>query len=86
MLKGFDSSISSDAVSLIPSEGDSRTAVIVLENQSTYIVPIEMLPRNIEVDDFVIIENGVVRLDPETDDKKELLRNALENLLKMLTN
>lgn len=82
MLKGFVSSISSDAVSLIPSDGDSRTAIIVLENQSTYIVPIEMLPRNIEVDDFVIIENGVVRLDPETDEKKELLRNALENLLK----
>lgn len=82
MLKGFVSSISSDAVSLIPSDSDSRTAVIVLENQSTYIVPIEMLPRNIEVDDFVIIENGVVRIDPETDEKKELLRNALENLLK----
>ena len=82
MLKGFVSSISSDAVSLIPSDGDSRTAVIVLENKSNYIVPIEMLPRNIEVDDFVIIENGVVRLDPETDEKKELLRNALENLLK----
>ena len=82
MLKGFVSSISSDAVSLIPSDGDSRTAVIVLENQSTYIVPFDMLPRCIEVDDFVIIENGVVRLDPETDEKKELLRNALENLLK----
>ncbi len=82
MLKGFVSSISSDAVSLIPSDGDSRTAVIVLENQSTYIVPIEMLPRNIEVDDFVIIENGVVTIDPETDEKKELLRNALENILK----
>ena len=74
MLKGFVSSISSD--------GESRTAVIVLENQSTYIVPIEMLPRNIEVDDFVIIENGVVRIDPETDEKKELLRSALENILK----
>ena len=74
--------ISSDAVSLLPSDGDSRTAVIVLENQSTYIVPIEMLPRNIEVDDFVIIENGVVRIDPETDEKKELLRSALENILK----
>ncbi len=74
MLKGFVSSITSD--------GEVTTAVIVLENQSTYIVPIEMLPRNIEIDDFVIIENGVVTIDPETDDKKELLRNALEELLK----
>ena len=82
MLKGFVSSISSDAVSLIPSDGDSRTAVIVLENQSTYIVPIEMLPRNIEIDDFVIIDNGIVSIDPETDEKKELLRSALENILK----
>ena len=82
MLKGFVSSISSNAVSLIPSDGDSRTAVIVLENKSTYIVPIEMLPRNIEIDDFVIIDNGVVSIDPETDDKKELLRSVLENILK----
>ena len=41
-----------------------------------------MLPRNIEIDDFVIIDNGVVTIDPETDDKKELLRNFLEDLLK----
>ena len=74
MLKGFVSSISSD--------GENKTAVIILENQSTYIVPIEMLPRNIEIDDFVIIDNGVVTIDPDTDEKKELLRNALENLLK----
>lgn len=74
MLKGFVSSISSD--------GENKTAVIILENQSTYIVPIEMLPRNIEIDDFVIIDNGVVSVDPETDEKKELLRNALEELLK----
>lgn len=74
MLKGFVSSISSD--------GEVTTAVIVLENQSTYIVPIEMLPRNIEIDDFLIIDNGVVSIDPETDDKKELLRSVLENILK----
>ncbi len=74
MLKGFVSSISSD--------GENKTAVIILENQSTYIVPIEMLPRNIEIDDFVIIDNGIVSIDPETDEKKELLRNALEELLK----
>ena len=82
MLKGFVSSISSDAVSLLPSDGDSRTAVIVLENQSTYIVPIEMLPRNIEIDDFVIINNGMVTIDPETDEKKEMLRTVLEDILK----
>lgn len=74
MLKGFVSSISSD--------GENKTAVIILENQSTYIVPIEMLPRNIEIDDFVIIDNGIVSIDPETDEKKDLLRNALEELLK----
>ena len=74
MLKGFVSSISSD--------GENKSAVIILENQSTYIVPIEMLPRNIEIDDFVIIDNGVVTIDPDTDEKKELLRNALEELLK----
>lgn len=74
MLKGFVSSISSD--------GENKTAVIILENKSTYIVPIEMLPRNIEIDDFVIIDNGIVSIDPETDEKKELLRNALEELLK----
>ena len=74
MLEGFVSSISSD--------GENKTAVIILENQSTYIVPIEMLPRNIEIDDFVIIDNGVVTIDPDTDEKKELLRNALEELLK----
>ena len=36
----------------------------------------------IEIDDFVIIDNGVVTIDPDTDEKKELLRNALEELLK----
>ena len=82
MLKGFIASISSDAVSLNSADGDSKTAVIVLENQSTYIVPIEMLPRNIEVDDFVIIENGVVTIDPENDEKQELLKKTLETLLK----
>lgn len=74
MLKGFVSSISSD--------GEVTTAVIILENQNSFIVPIEMLPRNIEIDDFVIIENGVVTIDPETDDKKELLRKVLEDILK----
>lgn len=74
MLKGFVSSISSD--------GEETTAVIILENQSSFIVPIEMLPRNIEIDDFVIIENGVVTIDPETDEKKELLRKVLEDILK----
>ena len=73
MLKGFVSSITSDS--------ENKTAVIILENKSTYIVPLEMLPRNIEVDDFVIINNGVVTIDPETDEKKELLRIALEDLL-----
>ena len=73
MLKGFVSSITSD--------GEVTTAVIILENHSSYIVPIEMLPRNIEIDDFVIIENGVVTIDPETDEKKELLRKVLEDIL-----
>jgi hypothetical protein len=45
-------------------------------------VPIEMLPRNIEIDDFVIINNGVVTIDPETDEKKEMLRTVLEDILK----
>ena len=66
----------------MPEYKPEETAVIILENQSTYIVPIEMLPRNIEIDDFVIIDNGIVNIDPETDEKKELLRNALEELLK----
>ena len=43
MLKGFVSQISFD--------GEVTTAVITLENQSTIVVPIEMLPRNIEIDD-----------------------------------
>ncbi len=73
MLKGFVSSISTD--------GDVTTAVIVLDNHSTFIVPIEMLPRNIEIDDFVLIDNGVVAIDPDTDDKKELLRKTLEDFL-----
>lgn len=72
-IKGFVVSISSD--------GENKTAVIMLENKSSYIVPIEMLPNNIEVDDFVIIENGSVTIDPETDNKKESLRQALESLL-----
>lgn len=74
MLRGFVSSISSD--------GETTTAVIILENQSSFIVPIEMLPRNIEIDDFVIIENGIVTIDPETDEKKELLRKVLEDFIK----
>ena len=56
MTRGFVSQISSD--------GENTTAVIILENKSSYIVPIEMLPRNIEIDDFVIINNGVVTIDP----------------------
>jgi hypothetical protein len=74
MTRGFVSQISSD--------GENTTAVIILENKSSYIVPIEMLPRNIEIDDFVIINNGVVTIDPETDEKKEMLRTALEDILK----
>ena len=73
MLKGFVSSISSD--------GEVTTAVIVLENQSTYIVPIEMLPRNIEIDDFLIIDHGSITIDPENDEKKELLMAALEQFI-----
>ena len=82
MLRGFVSSISSEGKTITPVDGETVTAVIILENKSTYIVPIEMLPRNIEVDDFVIIDNGVVTIDPETDEKKELLRQALEEYLK----
>ena len=74
MTRGFVSQISSD--------GENTTAVIILENKSSYIVPIEMLPRNIEIDDFVIINNGTVTIDPETDEKKEMLRTALEDILK----
>lgn len=73
MLKGFISQISFD--------GEVTTAVITLENQSTIIVPIEMLPRNVEIDDFVIIDHGMVMIDPDNDEKKETLRKTLESLI-----
>lgn len=73
MLKGFVSQISFD--------GEVTTAVITLENQSTIIVPIEMLPRNIEIDDFLIIDHGSITIDPENDEKKELLMAALEQFI-----
>ena len=34
------------------------------------------------IDDFVIINNGIVTIDPETDEKKEMLRTVLEDILK----
>lgn len=74
MLKGFISSITSD--------GEATKAVIMLENKQSYIVPIEMLPHNIEIDDFVIIDNGVITIDPDTDVKKELLRASLIDMIK----
>ena len=74
MLKGFISSITSD--------GETTSAVIMLENRKSYIVPIEMLPYNIEIDDFVIIDNGIITIDPDTDIKKELLRSSLEDMIK----
>ncbi len=73
MIKGFVLSISKNE--------DQVEAVIMLENKSTYIVPIEMLPTNIEVDDFVIMENGVIKIDPNCDDFKDLLKNTLEDLI-----
>ncbi len=73
MVKGFILSISRNE--------DQTDAVIMLENKSTYIVPIEMLPSNIEVDDFVVIENGVIKIDPNCDDLKDLLKNTLEEMI-----
>ena len=54
----------------------------MLENKKSYIVTIEMLPHNIEIDDFVIIDNGVITIDPDTDVKKELLRASLIDMIK----
>lgn len=73
MIKGFVLSIAHNE--------DQIEAVIMLENKSTYIVPIEMLPANIEIDDFVIIDNGVIKIDPNCDDLKDLLQNTLEDLI-----
>lgn len=73
MIKGFVLSITFNE--------DQMEAVIMLENKSTYIVSIEMLPANIEIDDFVIIDNGVIKIDPNCDDFKDLLQNTLEDLI-----
>lgn len=72
-LKGF--------VEQINKTEEEEIAVILLENRKRYCVPLAMLPRNVEVDDFVIIENGHVVLDPKTDDLKDELHAILMNMI-----
>ena len=75
MLKGFVEQISCNQ------ETNEKNALIRLENHSAYVVPLELLPTNIEVDDFIIIDNGKISIDPDTDDKKEEIKKAIVKLL-----
>ncbi len=75
MIKGFVSHIN------IINEGE-KEAVIVLENQKNYVIPMEMLPRNVEIDDFIIIDNGKVIIDPNSDDLKEQILQSLQEQMK----
>lgn len=72
-MRGFISNISTEA--------DEKVAVIVLENKSSYIVPLFMLPEGIEVDDFVIIEHGLITIDPDSKKYKEELQKKLEEII-----
>ena len=42
----------------------------------------EMLPRNVEIDDFIIIDNGKVIIDPNSDDLKEQIFKSLQEQMK----
>ncbi len=75
MTRGFISDIKIN-------EDGSKEVIILLENHHQYIVPYEMLPFNIEIDDFIIIDNGRVSIDPESDEKKELILQNLEKFIK----
>lgn len=72
-MRGFISNISSNE--------EESVAVIVLENKTSYIVPLDMLPLGIEVDDFVIIEHGLITIDPESTKYKLELQKKLEEII-----
>lgn len=75
MIKAFVSNITTNF------ETNTEEVVIILEDQRTYTLPIELLPKYVEVDDFLIIDHGKITIDPESDDKKELIRSHIENLM-----
>ena len=69
MIKGF-------VLNII--ENDNKEAIIILEDQRSYTIPIEMLPKYIEIDDFIIIDNGKITIDPDSDDKREYILSKLQ--------
>ena len=60
---------------------NSQTAVIRLESEQIMTIPFALLPKNIDIDDFVIMENGVMAIDPENKKKRQQISEKLTLLL-----
>lgn len=57
-------------------------ATIILENNKTYVVPLNMLPNGAKEYDLIQIENGKSFIDPETDDFLSKLEESIFNMTK----
>lgn len=66
----------------IDEEENKKEAVILLDNYETYIVPLSFLPKNVQLEDFVIINNGKIEIDPSSDDIKDEMLVNLEKHIK----
>lgn len=63
----------------IDEEENKREAVILLDTYKTYVVPLDLLPSNIQLEDFVLMNDGKFVIDPSTDDiKEQMLQNLKE--------
>lgn len=60
---------------------DVEFAIIKMDNHKTLSLPKSLLPYNIRVDDFVIIDQGQVKIDPDNDKKRAILAEQIKNLI-----
>ena len=63
---------------------DDKTAVIALETGRTMQVDLDMLPEGADVDDFVILEKGLLTIDPLNEQNKQAIKDQLNKILKEL--
>lgn len=60
---------------------DAEFAIIKMDNQKTLTLPKSLLPYNIKVDDFIIIDQGQVKIDPDNERKRAILTEQIKNLI-----
>ena len=49
---------------------EDNTAVIALETGRSVQVELDMLPEGVELDDFVILDKGLIKIDPDNEKLK----------------